>query len=275
MSRRSLNDYQRGHPVLKRIELWLHRRMNAVLANSRTVLGQLAEEGVPRDRLGLIYNGIDVAAYSSLQIKTASRRALHIDDDALVITMVANLIAYKGHRDLLQSLAIVSSQLPADWVLLCVGRDEGIGSALRDLQDELGIGKHVRWLGERTDVATLLSLTDIGVLCSHQEGFSNTVLEGMAAGLPMIVTDVGGNKEAVIDGVTGLVVLPGNPEGLGNAISKLAGDPGLRKQMGSAGRERAQQVFPISRCAVSYARLYRGLLERKPYPVEEFLRRPS
>lgn len=275
MSRRSLNDYQRKHPVLSWLEFWLHHRMTAVIGNSRAVVAQLADEGVPTDKLGLIYNGVDLESLNVARSRAEMRASLSIDEDALVLTNVANLIAYKGHVDLLEGLATVATQLGRRWVLLCVGRDTGIGNSLRRLAKTRGLERNVRWLGERQEISDILNASDIGVLCSHQEGFSNTVLEGMAAGLPMIVSDVGGNREAVVDGQTGLVVPPKNPEAIGRAVLKLAGDPALRTQMGSAARKRVHEVFPISRCVVSYVRLYHGLLQSKPYPIEKTLRRPS
>jgi glycosyltransferase involved in cell wall biosynthesis len=100
---------------------------------------------------------------------------------------------------------------------------------------------------------------DIGILCSHEEGFANAILEGMAAGLPMIVTNVGGNSEAVIDGVTGLVVRPHDSEALGQAILELAANDATRSAMGKAGFERVEKHFNISRCVGNYVQLYEGL----------------
>ena len=129
-----------------------------------------------------------------------------IGPQALTLVMVGNLIAYKGHGDLLVALGQAAPQLPPDWRLLIVGRDEGIASALQAQSVALGIDRNVLFLDTRNDVPDILNACDIGVLCSHQEGFSNAVLEGMAASLPMIVTDVGGNAEAVLDGECGIVV---------------------------------------------------------------------
>ena len=176
-----------------------------------------------------------------------------------MLVTVANLIRYKGHSDLFEALDWIKGSLPARWTLLCVGRDDGIGERLRKQAVARGIESNVQFLGERPDIASLLASADIGILCSHEEGFANSILEGMAAGLPMIVTDVGGNAEAVIDGTTGLVVPPHNPKALGAAIVKLALDPELRRRMGRAGRERVEKYFGIDRCVANYARLYAGL----------------
>ena len=123
----------------------------------------------------------------------------------------------------------------------------------------LGIEDNIKLLGARSDIVSLLAAADLGVLSSHEEGFANSILEGMAAGLPMIVTDVGGNAEAVVNGVTGLVVPPRNANALGAAILKLALDAELRRTMGRAGRERVAKYFGIDRCVANYAHLYAGL----------------
>jgi glycosyltransferase involved in cell wall biosynthesis len=143
-----------------------------------------------------------------------------------------------------------------------VGRDEGLKSKLESLADQGGISRHIRFLGEYPDTLALLAAADFGLLTSHEEGFSNAILEGMAAGLPMIVTDVGGNPEAVLDGRTGLVVPPRNVEAIGEAILRLADDPELRAQLGKAARLRVQKEFSMTRCADAHDHLYRSLTDR-------------
>ena len=262
MSRRSQNDYQSAHLMSARIERRLHGRMTAVLGNSRRVVHQLvSQEGCRPERTGLIYNGVALEKFAARDRRSETRRALGLSDNQCVITIVANLIPYKGHDDLLVALAGVSSQLPPDWVLLCVGRDDGIGAALTQRAQALGLSTHVKFLGSRADVPDVLLASDVGVLASHEEGFSNAVLEGMAARLPMVVTNVGGNAEAVLDGLTGHVVPPHNPAALGLAIAKLTGDEGRARQMGDAGLARAETQFSMDACIAAYERLYDGLLE--------------
>lgn len=271
MSRRSLNDYQRRYRVLPRLERRLHRQMSAVVGNSRAVVAQLVEEGAPRERLGLIYNGIELERFERSRPRAEIRAGLGFEVASLVLTTVANLIPYKGHDDLLEALARISAKLPEGWVLLCIGRDDGIGPALRARARALGLDGNVRWLGERHDVPELLLASDIGVLASHQEGFSNSVLEGMAAGLPMIVTDVGGNAEAVEHDVCGLVVPPRDPEAMGRAILDLAYDPARRQRLGEGGRRRVVEEFSLETCVSRYARLYKALCDGSKAPVSEIL----
>jgi glycosyltransferase involved in cell wall biosynthesis len=271
MSRRGLNGYQQKHPVLAWVERRLHQHIAAALANSRAVLAQLAEEGVPRERLGLIYNGIESRAFANGPAASEARARLGIDPAALVLTTLANLIPYKGHGDLLAALATVADRLPANWVLLCAGRDDGAGTALRARAQDLALTDHVRWLGLRDDVPDLLAASDLGILVSHEEGFSNSVLEGMAAGLAMIVSDVGGNAEAVEDRVSGLVVPPRDPATLGAAILRLANDPAGRQQMGTAARERVARTFDLDACVARYRRLYTLLAAGRSGAIGEAL----
>jgi glycosyltransferase involved in cell wall biosynthesis len=259
MSRRSLNLYQRNS-LVRNIERWLHRSMNAVLGNSLSVIGQLKGEGVPTGRLGLIYNGIDLDAFADTEARLPRRKSFGFAPNTFVMCMVANLIPYKGHSVLIGALGQVAKNIPADWHLLLAGHDGGIGAQLRAHAEGLGISENISFLGSRTDVPALLAASDVGILCSHQEGFASAILEGMAARLPMIVTDVGGNSEAVIDGVTGLVVPPNDPERLAEAIAQLARDPAMRSAFGSAGRQRVSEHFGLERCVAIYDQLYRKLL---------------
>jgi glycosyltransferase involved in cell wall biosynthesis len=258
MSRRNLNHYQRRFPFLAQIERWLHQRMAAVVGNSAAIVAELRDEGAPAARLHLIRNGIELARFADAD-GAAVRAALGISATALVLITVANLNPYKGHADLIEALGRSKDRLPADWQLLCVGRDDGIGAALRDSAEQAGIAAHLRWLGSRDDVPGLLAAADIGLLCSHQEGFPNAILEYMAAQIPTIATRVGGSAEAVLHGETGLLVPPHDPERLGAAILALASDTQRRVAFGQAGRNRVERDFAMERCINDYAVLYTSL----------------
>jgi glycosyltransferase involved in cell wall biosynthesis len=227
----------------------------------------IAAEDCPPERVGLIYNGVDFSYFEGEA--SSLSRVRRVQGSGLVLVTVANLIPYKGHSDLLHALSAVATELPQDWQLLCIGRDQGLGRQLGQLARELDLVDHVHFLGERRDLASLLESADIGLLCSHQEGFANAVLEGMAAGLPMIVTDVGGNSEAVVHGQTGLVVPAHDPSAIGRAILELAGDARKRIAMGKAGLERVKSNYTIDRCVADYDRLYHALqLGRRPAQIE-------
>ena len=193
----------------------------------------------------LIYNGVTIPEPIP---RDEARRTLGLDADTLVGVVVANLIHYKGHRDLFEGLARIQSRIPGPWRILLAGRDHDLWQELQNFAGKHRFAENVRFLGPRSDIPLLLAAADFGLLASREEGFSNVVLEGMAAGLPMIVTAVGGNPEAVIDGETGLVVPPSDPKAIGSAILRLAADPALRKCFGAAGRSRAKSEFSLDRC---------------------------
>ena len=260
MSRRSLNFYQQKHPLGAWLERRLHKTVNVLLGNSRAVLRNLEKESTNSNaRIELIYNGIDPKEFVNKYGPGEMRRELEIPDRAFVFINVANFISYKGHKDLLEALATVNNKLPDPWRLICVGRNDGILNNLEQTADHLGIGQNVIWLSSRRDIYDLMKASDIGISSSHEEGLSNSVLEGMALGLPMIVTDVGGNPELITDQETGLVVPARNPRLLGEACEYLARNAELRNSMEQAGKKRALSRFSMEACVSSYLRLYTSL----------------
>ena len=271
MSRRSLTDYRAKYPLLGAVERYLHRRTFGILGNSQAVIDQLTTEVDDRRKLALIHNGIEMPSPVFTNGRAQTRALLQIPGDALVVSVVANLIAYKGHRDLIEALAPIRDRLPKSWRLLVIGRDDGIGSELKGLAQHFGMTDNIMWLGERPDVEELLSASDIFVLPSHQEGFSNALLEAMAARLPAVATAVGGNIDAVADNETGLLVPVRDPRALAAAILRLAQNADLRRSFGDAARRRVEERFSLQACVDRYEILYRALGEADPPPLSEIL----
>jgi len=259
MSRRSLNDYQHKWPGVASTEKFLHRRMDMLLGNARAITQELIQEGVPEKKVRLIYNGIHVPAMATT--KKEARAALDLDEHAFVAVVVANLLPYKGHLELIAALIEIADELPQPWTVLLAGRDGGSRAKIERAIVRGGLANHVRLLGERNDVPHILAAAEVGILTpTRNEGLSNAILELMAAGLPMVVTDIGGNAEVVVDGQTGLVVPPHDPKRLGDAILNLAQDPGRRKAMGDAARKRLAEDFSLTACVERYCTLYEHLL---------------
>lgn len=260
-SRRSLDNYQRGRRWVRLMERLWFTTANAVLANSNAVLDQLLLAGAKESKTAVIYNGIDGKGFRRTDSSgPEARHALGVPRDALVFVVVANLIDYKGHADLLRALDLCRSLLP-DWRLICIGRDDGYGAELCELAQRLDLSQRVQWLGARDDVPGLLPAADVMVLPSHQEGFPNSVLEGMAAGLAIVASKVGGVPEAIVDGESGLLVNPRDPTSLAAALTRLAADTDLRHRLARNAADRQQRRFGVVACTDRYASLYRGLLE--------------
>jgi glycosyltransferase involved in cell wall biosynthesis len=271
MSRRSLANYKRGHPVLALLEQVAHRSTRAFVGNSSAVVGQLLEEAHYPEKIGLIHNGVVLPPRVTADARVAARAALGLPDDTLTLCIVASLFEYKGHADLLAALGDIRDQLRMPWRLLVIGRDEGIGGKLLRQAAAEGIADNVAWLGERSDVGFLLPAMDIALLTSHEEGFSNALLETLAHGIPTIATAVGGNLDAIVNGDTGVLVPPGSPPELGQAILRLANDTALRAQLGSAGRTRVMEQYSLESCVRSYERLYRNFAQIGGTSVQEIL----
>ncbi|MEK9967833.1 MAG: glycosyltransferase [Ferrovibrio sp.] len=260
MSRRSLNNYHSHMIGSKFIERQWHRRMSGVLGNSQSVIDQLKNEGIPETKLHLIYNGVDFSIFGHNVTRDDARSRLGLSSEALVFVIVANLIPYKGHADLLHAFALISDRMPQNWVLLCAGRDDGIGSNLQDLVEKLGLTQRVHWLGSVKDVPSLLTAADVALLASHEEGFSNAIIEYMATGLPAIVTNVGGNAEAIENGKSGFVVPARDPAAMADAILELSLDPDKRLRMGAYAQESARRQYSLESCVNSYLTFYKKIL---------------
>ncbi len=274
MSRRSLAHYQSRHPILAPFERWLHRHTHVLLGNSTAVVKELAQECANRAKIGLIYNGVELQPAISDEARSESRRNLGLSQDGFVLTIVANLIKYKGHKDLLRALGLVHSQLPQSWRLLIVGRDDGAGKSLKAEVADLGLADHVLWAGEHQSIDMFFNATDVALLCSHEEGFSNSLIEAMGRGLPVIATAVGGNLDAVIPDETGLLVPAKAPEALGAAILRLAGDRELRLRFGAAARHRVEQFFSLEACVQRYVNVYNGIVNGNLGTVQSMIDPP-
>jgi glycosyltransferase involved in cell wall biosynthesis len=277
MSRRSLAVYQDRHPVLARLERRLHGATIALLGNSAAVVEQLVNEcGVP-DKVGLLYNGIEISPPVSVQQRAEARRRLAIPPEAFVILVSANLIPYKGHFDLFEAVGSAKAKFSHAWRLLLLGRDEGIGLQLRRQAAVLDFADNIVWLGEVSDVRTPLEAADVGILPSHQEGFSNSLLEMMAHGLAVIATDVGGNRDAIVDRESGMLVPAKRPDALAAAMAELYACADLRSRFGIAARSRAAACFSLERCVQRYQNLYSNITNAtraESFTVQQMIETP-
>ena len=262
MSRRSRNHYQSAHPFLAYIEHRLHKFFPIICGNSNAVLADLRNEGVQSEQLKLIYNAFDESRIDPSVDLTTIRETIPLCKDRVVFCIVANLFKYKGHLDLLDALSLVKEAGRTDWDLLVVGRDAGMQSTLQEHCAKLKLTENVHFLGQRTNAIDFFRVSDIGLLTSHEEGFSNAILEAMAVGIPVIATDVGGNSEAIIHEETGIICPPRNPKALAAAITMLLTRPDQRVLMGKCGQNRVQDHFTMQIMIENYMNLY-NYLEKK------------
>ncbi len=180
-------------------------------------------------------------------------------DDVLIVS-VAQFRAEKRHAALLEAFARGPASNPRARLLLA-GRGD-LEPKMREQAAQLGIASRVRFLGIRWDVPDVLGACDIFVLASEYEGSPVSVLEAMAAGLPLVCTAVGGTRELVRNGRDGLAIELGDCDGFARAMQYLADNPVVRRSMGAASARRARESFDLPRMAEDYARLYEDLFSR-------------
>lgn len=262
MSRRSLNNYQKRRTYAKSIEKYLHKKLSFALANSTAVKMDLVDEGIPEEKISIIYNGVQTVRKSyETEEKTELKRGLDIKESDIVLIIVANLIPYKGHADLLQALHAVSNSGYLNWKLLVIGRDSaGIANELKAYAAELNLAHNIIWLGHQADPSPYLAAANIAISASHEEGFSNAILEYMHHGLPIIASAVGGNKDALENNESGLLFPARDKLALTNAILSLITSAEMRTRLGERAKVRVETKFTLDACVESYAEIYRKAL---------------
>ncbi|MFL5244370.1 MAG: glycosyltransferase [Gemmataceae bacterium] len=256
---RHFPDYPRRKRMLfNRLML---RRWDRVVGVGHAVRQALIQnEGIPSHRVSVVYNGINLRRYSSIAgDRTAVRKELGLEPDDFVIVQVARMDYLKDHGTAIRTIAQIAPRCPQAKLVLV-----GEGPELEKVQEQvnqLDVSAHVRFVGLRKDVPSLLAAADLFLLTSISEGIPLTVIEAMAAGLPVVGTRVGGMEEVIEEGATGLLAAAGDDKGLANHILHLIGDPALRTRMGEKGRERAFSLFSQEQMLAGYMRLYQEQLE--------------
>jgi L-malate glycosyltransferase len=255
-------------PMQKRAERVAFRLSHRVIANCLVVQNQLIREGVSPSKIIQHYNGLDL---ERLKVRAGLRReealaAFGLPSERRYLSIVANLRnPVKDHPMLLRAAARVRASVP-DAGFVIAGEGE-LMESLRELAVQLGIQDDVFFIGRCDNVADLLFASDVGVLSSKAEGFANAILEYMAAGLPVVATDVGGAREAIAEGETGYTVASGDDEKMAERIIGLLNEPKRAQAMGERGKLIAAEKFSCDRHLQNTLELYDELLSTpKPAP---------
>lgn len=252
---------------LRRAQRWACRFADAVVTNAEAIADRLVSEGYERGRIEVIRNGVEPSGLPA-RSHPEFRRELGIPHDAPVVGAVCRLHWVKALEDLVEAAPRVLAVHPATRFVV-IGPDSGsvereaYADRLRARAAELELGERFLFAGLRNDVPRVLTELTVSVLPSLSEGLSNTLLESMAAGVPVVATAVGGNPEIVADGETGLLVPASRPDELAAAIGRLLDSPSLAAAMGREGRRRIVEQFGCARMVDQTAALYQRLLARE------------
>jgi glycosyltransferase involved in cell wall biosynthesis len=243
-----------AHRLLRPLTRWIWRRADRVVALSDD-LGTLGLHTMPGLRYSVIHNGVDLQRFRPSHRRWFAR-------DRIRCLAVARLVERKGLRDLLRAMALLErGRFELD--IVGTGPDEPI---LRRMAAELGIGGEVRFLGalDRSAVARRYREADLFTLPSRAESFGNVFAEALASGLPIVGTSVGGIPELVEHGLHGLLVPPGEPAALADAIRTLADDPTRRREIARRNRLRAEAALDWGYVTARYLSVYRGIQRLHP-----------
>ena len=217
----------------------------------------LATEGFNPADVDVIYNGVDALAMPTDGERLEMRARLDLPPDAVVVGTVARLDPVKNLETLIEATRLAARTGPLSPVLLVVG-DGPERNGLEARAREAGPSDRVRFLGHRDDARRVLAACDIYANSSTFEGISLTILEAMAAGLPIVATAVGGTPE-IVDASCGVLTPPRDAARLANALVSLASDRARRMEMGAAGRRAVEARFTLDRMVDDYVRVYEGL----------------
>ena len=251
-------------PVDFKVFKLLNRWVDLILANSYDTRKWTAEvEGFPLEKIKVIHNGIELESFTCLPSETRQRyrSKLGIPVDAPVVGIVANLRPVKAIDTFIRAAYRVKMEMP-DMHFAIVG-DGDLENDLKILAQEFDLGGCIHFLGRRKDIVPILSTFDVGVLTSTSESFSNSIVEYLAAGLPVVCTEVGGAREAVEDNINGFVVPIGDYEQIAGKLLKIFRDNSVTT-MGKASRKKAENLFSSTTMFGAYEKIYISLVSKQP-----------
>lgn len=225
----------------------------------------LARLGVPRDKLRLLGNGIDLVRFDPRRVASSRvrdiRRDLGVPDDGIVCLLVGRLVAEKGYREAFTAASLLRRRVPTLHFVVVGPHEPDKGDAIADSELRRAEAEGgVRFLGLRHDVEDLYGASDLFVLASHREGFPRAAMEASAMGLPVVAADIRGCRQVVEPGVTGLLVPVGDAPALADAVALLATDATRRERMGLAARAKATREFDDRRVIDITLETYERLL---------------
>lgn len=250
----------RGYPVINMALGMFNSKI--ITVSEQVKKSHLAKDFLNRKKYVTVYNGIEGGIYKKHYDTDRIRHELAIPSGSPVIGKIASLSRQKAYPVFLMCAAAVLKKRP-DAVFLAIGGGK-LKQELESARDAMGLGGKVIFTGIRHDIPMLLQLMDIFMLSSDWEGLPMTVLEAMASSRPCVVTDVGGNREAVIDGETGIITPPGDPDALATAVLGLLENKKLMKRMGEKGRERFENNFTVESMVAKTESIYLRALGIQP-----------
>jgi sugar transferase (PEP-CTERM/EpsH1 system associated) len=257
---RDVGDLDGSNRTYQRMRRLYKPFVSHYFALSKDLAQYLSEKvRVPAERLSQVYNGVDFGRFSpAAQDRAAIAGCPFVSPDLWLVGTVGRMQSVKDQITLAKAFILAIQMAPglrSKLRLVMVGEGP-LRAQSQQLLADAGMAE-LAWLpGERIDVPDIMRALDCFVLPSLAEGISNTILEAMATGLPVVATDVGGNADLVADGQTGCIVPPDSPAAIAESLVRLASSPDLARGMGAAGRRRAEERFSMQAMVDAYQGIY-------------------
>lgn len=250
-------------PEIRLYYKFLFALASKIIAVSKAVGKRFEGLALKSDKLIVVYNAVDLTEFGPQLVDKKLKEEFKIEENQSLVGTVGQLLPRKGQDVFLKAAAQVLKLVPEIKFIIVGDGNHAYRKKLEELSKDLAIDEKVIFTGSRDDIPQIMSILDIVVLPStYQEGFSRVILEAMASCKPVVATEVGGNPEAVKDGTTGILVPSEDTTRLVGAILDLARDENKRRQMGAAGRKRAEKLFNIEKNVAQIEKLYEELLCR-------------
>ena len=251
---RDLSDFDWYSPRNRQILRWIQRKSHRVIVNSHAIKAGMLRDGFPPEKVIVLHNGVTTDHYLT---GPERREALlpNFRPEHFVVTMVANMhVASKGHKVLIDAVSILCTEFPR--LRIAMIGDGKLRSDFEAYVEQLRLCDFFLFLGHRRDVSAVLNCSDAGVLPSLSEGFPNSVLEYMAAGLPVVASQVGGIPELVENGMNGILVPPNDSKALASGLADLMRDRCRSSLYGKNGRQLMQKQFTFTKLVERLELLY-------------------
>ena len=246
--------------LYEKLESIVMKRAGKVVGVSEKIVSQLRGLNIPDDRLIVIPNGISFRQFRLRHDVVSSRDEFNIPPDHLIIGSLGRLIEVKGYVYLIESARQIVSKFPD--VSFIIAGEGPLRDALCRLVDEYQLGSNFKLIGYTKNKIRLLQLFDIFVLPSLSEGTPMALLEAMATGLPCLVTDVGGNRNVIENGVDGILIPPGETNLLTNMLLKLLNNKSLRDRLSAGARKKIEMGYSAETMRDRYFNIYNELMLR-------------
>lgn len=256
-------------PLIGKYQIWLNKFTakfdDKSIAVSHYTKEKLIERGMSPNKICVIYNGIEMPDLKNNKnnLKKNCYEKLDLPTNIFLVGLIGRIDKMKGQEVLIKAIPHVIKKNPSAYFLI-IGEDFKGGNYIQELKnivEKLGINKYIEFAGYRDDVIDLMNSFDLFVLPSFGEGLPVVILEAMAAGKPVIATSVGGNSEVVLDGETGTIIPPEDPEALTKAVIYHLENPEISKEMGRKGYDRVKENFTKKQMVEKTFQIYEEVLQ--------------